>query len=125
NNLNFNPVGLTNFLAGGPGAASTVVISGLPISTAAGADGIRVDAIGATAPNLPLTGSPTVTGGAAGLRMIGATAGLTGNTLGGIVFSGQTGPYVALGGGALAGQTISGTAARYDGILGQSGSTWH
>jgi hypothetical protein len=41
-NLNFNPVGTTNFLAGGPGAASTVNVSGLPISGNTG-DGVKVE----------------------------------------------------------------------------------
>lgn len=82
NNLNFNPIGTTNFLAGGPGVASSLNITGLPISATVGA-GVIVDASGGTATTATISGS-TIAGasGSTGIRLSGAhaTANLT-NTL--------------------------------------------
>jgi uncharacterized delta-60 repeat protein len=102
-NLNFNPVGTTNFLAGGVGAASTVNLTGLTISGAAAA-GVIVDASGSTATGVTITGASItgssgtsgvsvqgalasasvstteITGFATGVSVTGGTATITGNT---------------------------------------------
>ncbi|WP_020468704.1 right-handed parallel beta-helix repeat-containing protein [Zavarzinella formosa] len=122
-NLNFNPVGTTNFLSGGPGGASKVIIDGMPISTIAGGTGIKVDATLGTATNLTVMGAPAISGGDTGLELIGSLAGLTGNTLGGVSFSGQTGPYVELSNGAEHGVALDGTGVTYDGVLGSAVTT--
>jgi Calx-beta domain/Right handed beta helix region/Domain of unknown function (DUF4214) len=73
-NLNFNPVGLTNFLAGGPGAASTVNVTGMSISGTAGS-GLKVE--GQTnAQSIVATGS-TITGVATGVALQGPAANVT------------------------------------------------
>ncbi len=81
-NLNFNPVGTTNFLAGGPGAASTVNLNGLSISGNAGS-GIKVEG-GTNVQTLNATGV-TISGssGLRGLEFVGgfATANVTGSTI--------------------------------------------
>ncbi len=122
-NLNFNPVNTTNFLAGGPGAASTVIISGMPITSAAGGIGIKVDASGGTATNLTLTGATAISNGTTGLLLSGALAAVTGNTIDSTTFTGQTGNYITLAGGAEAGNTVDATLATFDGLGGSVGTT--
>ena len=73
-NLNFNPVGTTNFLAGGPGAASTVNVTGMSISGNTG-DGVKVE--GGTNLQTISANGDTITGsgaGSQGLETIGALA---------------------------------------------------
>jgi hypothetical protein len=81
-NLNFNPIGLTNFLAGGPGAASTVNVTGMSI-TGNASDGLKIEGTTNTQ-NLIASGN-TITGssGTNGARLIGpkATANLTSNNI--------------------------------------------
>jgi hypothetical protein len=70
-NLNFNPITTTNFLAGGPGAASTVDVSGMSITGSAGA-GLKVE--GQTNQQTLNAVSNTVTGFATGVALAGANA---------------------------------------------------
>ena len=123
NNLNFNPVGTTNFLAGGPGAASTVILNGMPISSIAGGAGVIVDATGGTTTTLSITGTPSITGGSTGVRLVGASAKLSGNTLGAASFAGQSGQYVELTNGAENGLVIDGTGVTFDGVTGATASS--
>jgi len=118
NNLNFNPIGTTNFLAGGPGAASTVNINALPITIAAGGTGITVDSTGGSATTLALNAGATISGGLMGLTLKGAGAALAGNTLSNVAFTGQTGNYVNLLNGALDNVEINGISATFDGLTG-------
>ncbi len=69
-NLSFNPIGTTNFLAGGPGAASTVNVNGLPITGNTGG-GLKVEG-NTNLQTLNATGA-TITGtsGARGLEVVG------------------------------------------------------
>ena len=78
-NLNFNPVGTTNFLAA-PAIASTVNLAGLPISVAGGV-GVKVDATVATASLLVLSAGTTSNG-------TGTIGALVTGSLGRIDFSG-------------------------------------
>jgi CSLREA domain-containing protein len=73
-NLNFNPVGTTNFLAGGPGAASTVNVTGMSITGTAGS-GLKVEG-GTNAQSIVAT-SATITGFATGVTLQSANAGMT------------------------------------------------
>ena len=81
-NLDFNPVGTTNFLAGGPGAASTVNVTGMSITGNTG-DGLKVE--GLTNTQNIVASSNTLTGasGTNGVEVIGGmgTANLTGNNI--------------------------------------------
>ncbi len=81
-NLNFNPVGTTNFLAGGPGAASTVNVTGMSITGNTG-DGLKVEGQTNTQ-NLVANGN-TITGasGTNGAEVIGGfgSANLTANNI--------------------------------------------
>ncbi|HWN09270.1 MAG TPA: Calx-beta domain-containing protein [Pyrinomonadaceae bacterium] len=80
-NLNFNPVGTTNFLAGGPGATSTVNLNGLSITGNTG-DGLKVEG-GTNVQTLNATGvTVTGTSGTRGLEFVGgfATANVTSST---------------------------------------------
>jgi hypothetical protein len=73
-NLNFNPVGTTNFLAGGPGAVSTVNVNGMSV-TGNALDGIRVE--GGTNLQTVTASGATITGsgpGSKGLDMLGSLA---------------------------------------------------
>ncbi|MBP6820549.1 MAG: hypothetical protein KA368_03350, partial [Acidobacteria bacterium] len=115
-NLNFNPVGTTNFLAGGPGAASTVNVSGLPI-TGNVATGIKVEGTTNTQ-TLNLNGGSAISGGVTGLLVTGAPTALTGNTLNNTAFSGQSGNYITLTSSALDNLTINATAVTFDGLTG-------
>ncbi len=119
-NLNFNPVGTTNFLAGGPGAASTVNISGLSISGNL-ATGIKVEGTTNTQ-TLNLNGGSTISGGVTGLLVTGAPTALTGNTLNNTAFSGQSGNYITLVSSALDNLTINATAVTFDGLTGTAAS---
>ena len=72
-NLNFNPVGTTNFLAGGPGAASTVNLNGLAITGNTGR-GLKVEG-GTNVQTLNATGvNVTGTSGTLGLEFVGGFA---------------------------------------------------
>jgi hypothetical protein len=73
-NLNFNPVGTTNFLDGGPGAASTVNVTGMPV-TGTGGSGLKVEG-GTNAQSIVAT-SATVTGFPTGITLQSANAGMT------------------------------------------------
>lgn len=114
-NLNFNPIGLTDFLAGGPGAASTVKIINLPITGNLGT-GIKIEST-TNAQTLNITGS-TVSGGTTGLVLKGAATGLTGNSLSNLAFSGQSGDYITLTNSALDNLEINATAVTFDGLTG-------
>ncbi|HJR07106.1 MAG TPA: Calx-beta domain-containing protein [Pyrinomonadaceae bacterium] len=72
-NLNFNPIGLTNFLAGGPGAASTVNVNGLSITGNTGS-GVKVE--GATNTQTLNVNGATIRGmsGTRGVETVGAQA---------------------------------------------------
>jgi CSLREA domain-containing protein len=72
-NLNFNPVGTTNFLAGGPGAPSTVNVTGLAVNGNTG-DGLKVEGT-TNAQTLSVSGA-NVNGnsGTRGLEAVGAHA---------------------------------------------------
>lgn len=118
NNLNFNPVTATNFLAGGPGAASTVQVNGMSISAATGA-GVRVDSTGGTTQTVNVSGA-TVTGTTAGttvgLDLVGASsvANLSGSNL-----SGFTTNIASVGSLTASGNTLG---AATNGIVINGGS---
>jgi hypothetical protein len=120
NNLNFNPVGTTNFLAGGPGAASTVNISGIGITSAAGGTGIRLDAssIPTTVQTMNFNAATTLNGGTTGLSVNGSTTAITGNTINNLSFAGQTGNYITLSNSALDNLTLTATGSSFDGTTG-------
>jgi hypothetical protein len=104
----------------GAGAASKSSISGVTIvnSTAAG---IAIDnSANIAGVELGISGGTSISGGPTGLLISGPNTALTGNSLDGTSFALQTGNYIKLTGGALAGQTINGTATSYDGIVGNS-----
>ena len=90
-NLNFNPIGLTNFLAGGPGAASTVNVTGLAITGNTG-DGVKVE--GTTNAQTVNVSGATVTGssGTRGIEVVAAQghAAVTSSTITGFA----TGVYL-------------------------------
>ena len=86
------------------------------------ATGILIDGTLAST-GVTLSQGNTITGGASGLLIQGAGVALVGNTLSNLQFQGLGGNYVTLQSGALAGQTIDGTQATYDGVLGNSVST--
>src|SRR6185503_5981326 len=109
-NLSFNPVGTTNFLAGGPGAASTVNVSGLPIGGNTG-DGVKVEG-GTNAQTLNVNVSTiTGTGGTKGVELVSSQSfiNLTASTVTGF----STGVALGNGSGATAhfNRIISGTTA--------------
>ena len=114
-NLNFNPIGLTNFLAGGPGAASTVNITGLSITGNLNT-GVKVEGTTNTQ-TLNMTGA-SIGGGMTGLLVAGAPTALTGNTLNNTAFSGQSDSYITLASSALDNLTINATAVTFDGLTG-------
>lgn len=114
-NLNFNPIGTTNFLAGGPGAASTVNITGLSITGNVNT-GVKVEGT-ANTQTLNMTGA-SIGGGVTGLLVTGAPTALTGNTLNNTAFSGQSGSYISLASSALDNLTINATAVTFDGLTG-------
>ncbi|HMY76624.1 MAG TPA: hypothetical protein PLQ88_32695, partial [Blastocatellia bacterium] len=114
-NLNFNPVGTTNFLAGGPGAASIVNLTGLSISGNV-ATGVKLEGTTNTQ-TLNINGA-SISGGVTGLLVTGAPTALTGNTLNNTAFSGQSGNYIALANSALDNLTINATAVTFDGLTG-------
>ncbi len=64
----------------------------------------------------------SITGGTTGMLVNGATAAITGDTLGDLSFSGQSGSYISLTGGALNGQELNATGASFDGFIGAGGS---
>jgi hypothetical protein len=68
--------------------------------------------------SLAIGGGTTVTGGAVGLKVSGAQAAITGNTLNDTSFSGQSGNYVTLANGAAAGLTLDATGASFGGVTG-------
>ena len=119
-NLNFNPVGTTNFLAGGPGAASTVNITNLPITGNVNT-GIKVEGF-TNLQTLNITGS-TVSGGTTGLLMTGTKTALAGNTLNNLAFSGQSGDYITLANSALDNLTINATAVTFNGLTGATATS--
>ena len=114
-NLNFNPIGLTNFLAGGPGAASTVNLTGLSITGNVNT-GVKLEGT-TNVQTLNLNGA-SIGGGVTGLLVTGAPTALTGNTLNNTSFSGQSGDYVTLANSALDNLTINATAVSFDGVTG-------
>ncbi len=113
-NLASSPIGTTTF---GIGVASSLTINGLHLGSATGA-GIIIDASGGTATGLSIAGSPDVSGGATGLSLIGSFAGITGNSLGALTFTGQSGNYIQLSSGALHGSTLDATGVSFDGHTG-------
>jgi len=121
NNLNFNPINLTNFLAGGPGAASTVKISGASITPASG-KGIELVSTLGTTQTLDVISPTTLTGGTDGLEMRGAACAVTGANINSLTFTAQTGNYVTLLDTAFQNTTIDATSSVFDGTTG-SGKT--
>ncbi|QEL18583.1 beta strand repeat-containing protein [Limnoglobus roseus] len=109
NNLNFNPVGTTNFLAGGPGAASTVILDGLPVTTAAG-DGVLVNATGGTATRLVVRGAVIRDSGTSdsGIETVGALAAV--NVLNAQINGFDNGVNVPVGTAEVHGSDLSGNA---------------
>ena len=121
NNLNFNPIGTTNFLAGGPGAASTVNVSGVTLNPATG-NGIEVVGTAGTAPantqTLNVNAATVISGGTNGLAVNGTPTAITGSAINNLSFAGQTGNYITLTGNALAGTTLDATGSSFDGTTG-------
>ncbi|MBI3424585.1 MAG: putative Ig domain-containing protein, partial [Acidobacteria bacterium] len=120
-NLNFNPVGTTNFLAGGPGAASTVNVTGLSIAGNVNT-GVKVEGLTNTQ-TLNLNSASSISGGVTGLLLTGTKTALTGNTLNNTAFTGQSGNYIALANTALDNLTINATAVSFDGLTGATATT--
>ncbi len=116
NNLNFNPVDTTNFLAGGVGS-SILNISGIVISTTTGT-GIQADGAGTAAITLNINFTTILSGGITGLLINGPASAVTGNSINNLSFAGQTGKYISLTNNALAGQTIDATNSSFDGSTG-------
>jgi autotransporter-associated beta strand protein len=122
NNVGFNPITSTalNLTA----TAASANLSGLAISGST-TTGVRVrgDSGGGTT-TVTLGGGTTITGGASGTGVLldGPNAKLTGDTLGDTQFAGFTGTsqFVSLANTAYAGNTITGTAASYNGTLGSA-----
>ncbi len=112
--LSFNPIGTTVFPVG---AASTFAVDGASISATSGI-GIKVDATGGTATTLTVSGAASISGGATGLQVAGSLAGIAGNTLGALSFSGQSGQYILLSSAALAGAELDATGVSFDGHMG-------
>ena len=113
-NLASTAIGTSMF---GTAPASTLAVNGLSVGVSAGV-GIEVDATGGSATALTVSGAAAITGGATGLELIGSLAGITGNTLGALSFTGQSGQYISLANGALFGSTLDATGVSFDGHTG-------
>ena len=121
NNLNFNPVGTTNFMAGGPGAAAAVHINGLVMSPASGSSIELHGTAGTAASNtqtLNIAGATALSGGTAGLVVNGAATAITGNSINNLSFAGQSGNYITFRNNALTGKVIDATTSTFDGTTG-------
>ena len=117
-NLNFNPVGGTNFLDGGPGAASTVNLVGLPV-TGNVSNGLKVEGL-TNLQTLGVSGGTSVSGGTVGLLMTGAKTAVAGNSLNDTSFTGQSTDYIQLANSASGGLEINATSVSFDGKIGAS-----
>src|SRR5262245_30253344 len=110
----------------GTAVGKTVLIGGLGVGDGNTffnvGTGIVLDGSLATT-KVTLSQGNTITGGTTGLMIQGANVSLVGNTLSDLTLTGQSGNYVTLSGGALAGQTIDGTGVTFDGVLGNSVTT--
>jgi hypothetical protein len=113
-----NPIGTTNLNL--QHAASTVRISGIAITSAAGGAGIKLDGSDPsnTTQTLNFDAATTLNNGAAGLLVNGNHAAISGNTINNLSFVGQTGDYITLSNAALGGLKIDATASLFDGLLG-------
>ena len=128
------------------GAQTSIAISRLTI-TNPNVAGVYVEdspqntshpAVSVTLASVSITGAPTgvlvsganasvgfgtgdsISGGTTGLEVDSATAGIIGNTLNNLTFSGQSGNYITLTSGALAGETVDATGASFGGQLGSA-----
>src|SRR5207248_4107252 len=109
---NLGTAGGKTVLIGGPAAGDGNTIFNV-------GTGIVLD--GSSAPTIVTLGQGNaITGGTTGLLIQGAGVSLVGNTLSDLTFTGQSGNYITLTSGALAGQTINGRGVTFDGILGNS-----
>jgi hypothetical protein len=107
---------------------TTAAISGVTITNSTAA-GIWVDSTSANSGGqfdttdhnfLAISGGTSVTGGPVGILIAGSLSRITGNTLHDTALSGQSGNYITLTAGALAGQTLDATGASFAGITGNS-----
>jgi parallel beta-helix repeat protein len=98
-----------------------VVLNGLSIKPASG-DGILVEASRTLASDVSTTATIgsglSINGGTTGLVVSGAAASIAGDTLHDLTFTGQTGQYIDLMHGALAGSTLDATGVTFDGHTG-------
>jgi parallel beta-helix repeat protein len=123
-NLTFNPVNTTDLTTNsytGPNSAIAVVLDGLSIQPASG-DGILVEAARTSASDVSTTATigsgVSISGGTTGLVVSGAAASIAGHTLNDMTFTGQSGQYIDLTQGALAGSTLDATGVTFDGHTG-------
>ncbi len=101
-----------------PSGSSTLNLSGVTVSGATTGVKIITASSGSNTASAGFTGC-SVTGGTTGLQVDGSMASVSGNTLGGLAFSGQS-TFVDLTNGAHAAITIDGTTATFNGSLGSS-----
>jgi hypothetical protein len=115
NNLSFNPIGTTTF--GVASAPTAVILDGVHISAADGADiELQGDPTGGVA-TLTVQNGVSVSGGATGLHVSGSKTAVAGASLTNTTFTGPTN-YIVLENGALAGQQINATGTTFDGVAG-------
>lgn len=123
NIVGFNPV-TTTVLGGSannPTGVGKAILNG--ITLAGNTTGVLVRGDNASTPfGVTLTLQNTsITGGTTGLSVTGSAAGIAGNSLGNTSFSGQSGNYITLAGGALGGPThLNATGASFAGTLGSA-----
>jgi uncharacterized delta-60 repeat protein len=104
----------TYYGAAQPGTG-TLTLDSVTILDAA--TGVAVDdnlGIAGTNVSVGFTGTTSISGGTTGLSLDGTGAEVTGNTLGSLAFSAQSGNYITLADGALAGQSLDATGVSFD-----------
>jgi parallel beta-helix repeat protein len=92
--------------------ASAGAGNALSANTISATSGIGINLLGGS---VSFGAGNTVTGGDTGLVVDGAATAIVGNTLNDIAFTGQSGNYIELTGGALDGVEIDGTLATFGG----------
>ena len=125
-NLTISNSTFGNALTAGAGIGVQVLASDNSAWTGVALTGNTIDNL-ATGIALGTTGTATlaanvsgntVTHGVTGLSASGAGAGLSGDTLGNLHLSGQSGQYISLSAGALAGRVLDATGVTFEGVTG-------
>ena len=106
-------------LISGPNASASLTSTAIALSSTPGNTAVGIDDQGGT---LTLTGVNSVSNGQTGVRISGATAALTGNTLNSLSLTGQSGQYITLSGTALDNTEINATGVSFDGNTGLTAS---